>query len=408
MTRIHLLIVSHGFAPWGSAASIRASKLAQNALRHGWRVSVMCSTISAAHVADDTSLLEGLEDAEIARCSDGTDRKLRRWFDSVLGYLPARLLDVMSGATPAQWAQRCIDRAIERWRDDPPDLVFATAPPRGTLEVGRRLAASWGCTLVLDFRDPPTEVVSKSSELQRLIDSCCRFSVNTEAAARSMAALRPEFATKIQAHPNGCDGPFSLETGPRRTTGEGQPRTLLYAGGLYPRLVDVAALLRQGNGDADWQLVVFGFLQSKRRRQVKWLLDLGVRMEQPVPGGELRSRLAAADAVLVPLPDRYDLRVPLKTYESIASGAPAVFFGNSRATAEVTSSLPGAYWCGLDDGLVGLSSALDLCTTYDRMEGWPTRVDWLQERTWHCVFRRLFAPELATQGRSAKRAGDSS
>lgn len=391
-----LLLVSYGFAPWGSPASFRATKLAASALEDGWRVRVVCAAESSAHVADDPSLATTVGGAEVLRVSDGTDYRARPLVANTLGHRFVRGLDRLMGAGMHKWSNAAHDAALARWNDSAPAWVVATAPPGAVVELGARLAACWNAKLILDFRDPPWDGMFGRERLAELGEQATKLVLNTPLAAREFRSRFPSLSDRCQALTNGIDGLLTRSS--NETTSLKRRPLVRYLGGVYPDVERFAAELVQAT--VDWDFEVYGFAEVKRRGTISRLKQSGARVLNPVPSARVVPIMSDADAVLVPLPAGYDFRTPYKAYEAVASGAAVLPFGRSRATQEQLDGVPGVFWA--DNGAGSLRHALEQCRAYDRGNGWPARRAWLQGKDWGTIFRSMLevAPRFPPPDRS--------
>ncbi|HTF35243.1 MAG TPA: glycosyltransferase [Myxococcota bacterium] len=174
----HVLVVSYHFPPAGGVPVRRVLRILRHLPTHGWRCTVLTADrpFDPFHGEDAAGLatLPPVERVLRAPARSGLERILARGFDLWSG--AARSVDREAKGPPADgpaggtlrrllhetlifpdakrpWVRGAVALARAAAREDPFDLVLATAFPWSAFVVADRLRRSLGRPMVLDFRD---------------------------------------------------------------------------------------------------------------------------------------------------------------------------------------------------------------------------------------------------------------
>lgn len=386
---IHLLIVSRGFAPWGGPISIRATQLAKEAISRGWKVSVCCTKIRCAHVSDDHDSFESVSSAKIFRLSDGTDYPGRNIIDKYLGFNIAKVFDKLALAGEYRWRRNCL-KACKFWNEDQrPDVIFSTSPVTTAAEIGLELSKKWRLPWIADFRDPPWEKLT-SERLAIYLDQCEKMVLNTPRAADFMHSSFPAYSSKIEYQTNGVNSQDA------KMESIGAPklnRTIIYAGGIYPCLINVLEKLQHVGFD----VYVYGFVETKRVKEVFKLKELGITFRPPVPADKVVTEMKKFGSVLAHFPNNYEHRISFKTYLAIASGRPVLLSGKADGAFELFAKTPGLIDLNIMIDTDNLESRLrEKINGYDLQENIQVRRRVISKHTWREIFDGIFAKYIPT------------
>lgn len=380
---IHLLIISRGFAPWGGPISIRATQLAKEAISRGWKVSVCCTKIRCAHVSDDNDSFKSVSSAKIFRFSDGTDYLGRNVIEKFIGFNYAKVIDKLIFAGEHRWRRNCL-KACKFWNDaQRPNVIFSTCPVATAADIGIELSKKWGLPWITDFRDPPWEKLTKG-QLTLHLEQCEKAVLNTPRAADFMHSLFPAYSPKIEYQTNGVNSQDAemKSIGPPKLN-----RSIIYAGGIYPCLVNVLEKLQ----NAGFNVYVYGFVEEKRAKEIFKLKNLGITFRPPVPADEVVTEMKKFESVLAHFPNNCEHRISFKTYLAIASGRPVLLSGKSDGAFELFAKTP---------GLIDLNTMIDTnnfesslsekINGYDLEHSINERRRIIVKHTWREIFNGIF------------------
>jgi glycosyltransferase involved in cell wall biosynthesis len=170
MTMIHsaeiaprrVLVVAYYFPPMGLSGVQRTLKFVKYLPLYGWHPTVL-TVQPEGYIARDESLLTDLPSAtsRVVRTDAAGPAKLFRRKGVVT--LPTewkrKLLSRISDSifipdNKTGWQRKAVSTALDLHREQPFDLIFATAPPFTDFLIGRTLKTHFNIPLVLDYRDP--------------------------------------------------------------------------------------------------------------------------------------------------------------------------------------------------------------------------------------------------------------
>ena len=254
------------------------------------------------------------------------------------------------------------------------DLVLATIPPPTDALIGAMAARLCGAQLVLDYRDPWSEVMTHDGSYgldrayprvemaahraleNRLLQQASLVLAVTPTMTRWLAARTPQ---PVEFLPNGLDQPPPVEPVPRA-----RPLRLVYAGSLaYDRSLDsalaaIAALKDTYPPDA-LRLTYAGPHGAELRRAAEhhgvaaWLDDRG-----QLPSREAMDLYRGAAAGIVSVSARTDYSYPGKLFEILSAGCPILLCGPEACdAAQLVRDLNAGF---VDDGADPSRSAATL------------------------------------------------
>lgn len=250
-----------------------------------------------------------------------------------------------------------------------PDLVFATGSPWTSLLIGRELARRFRVPFVADFRDPWTSdrvhgfispwLNRKAEKLEAAVCSAADAIVaNTEELRVEFQEKYPHLASKFVTITNGYNfvGGSAESTGVGRVSRMGGERfELCHFGNVYGDRNAVSLLqaimeLHQESRVSPSRLIIrfvgaWEISDPVLDDLAKQLEQVGLfRREPPISHQLCLQEMALADALLI-LQPHSAVRIPAKTYESIASGRPIILIGEEGAASHLIERHRLGKWC---------------------------------------------------------------
>jgi glycosyltransferase involved in cell wall biosynthesis len=162
MNRKKVLFITYGFPPLRRIACIRTWNIAKHLARSGWAVTVLTLDPLLWRETESADAVEAALEAEgIRRLSAGhrwlwlTGSAVKRpqeglaWFAGGIARRAAKYF----GVEPSVGWIGPAERAAARLTPNDVDLVLASGPPFSDFSLARRLAQSFRCPYVLDYRD---------------------------------------------------------------------------------------------------------------------------------------------------------------------------------------------------------------------------------------------------------------
>jgi hypothetical protein len=243
--------VAHNFPPLGGGGTPRSVKFVRFLPDYGWQPIVFTGgkeTFVARRefVRDDSTMAEFRDNPPcVVRISESFSPFIR-----ILKALPCQAL-VWAAAYPwlwdenRSWSRRTAKAVIEHHRREPFDVIYVSAPPFASLEIGSLVSRATGLPFVADMRDlwtteshfryPTSWHYGWTARLERrLLSSASHIIANTPGAAEVLRkVLNTAPGERISVIPNGFD-PSEISDSRPQKIGDGRSRiTFLHAGTLY-------------------------------------------------------------------------------------------------------------------------------------------------------------------------------
>jgi glycosyltransferase involved in cell wall biosynthesis len=360
-----ILLVAAAFAPSKQIGGRRAERMAVYLAQHGWQVTVLA--MHASYMPpEDPSLRFAAAGVEVLRTHALTPRRfLRAGVAAIHG--PTRPVpNQPAGPTVAlqqrSWARRQVAWLLDRfdfpdevagWRPFAKaavrgrrfDVVLGSLPPISSGPLAAELARLTHARLVLDYRDPWTEIralwdTPRDLDRHRRLEDACL------AQAALVIAVTPTLCQWLQERSgrpvalvtNGFDAPVFQQFAPPVP-----PARLVYAGSLaYGRdlqpLLRAMALLRRDAQPLPLQLVYAGtdgaglLAQARELGVADAVIDLGEQTS-----AEALALLDGALAGVVVVSPDFQYAYPGKVFEILGRARPLLVLAPQGCdTAELT------------------------------------------------------------------------
>ena len=379
-----LLLISYHFPPAPTVGAVRWEKFAHHAAERQWaldvvalqpsglssvdrdRLAALPAGIRVYGVPDETLWIEGVGSTVWRSCRwiKALGDKAAGTYDRVAGdpraHAPSRsphrsyslgraemrwtLRGLPAGlrrayyswlhyARQGQWAEAAARLSLGLTQSQAYKAVITCGPPHMVHEAGRRVAVATGLPLVMDLRDPWSQVqrlpeafaspvgLALAERYERRALARARLvSVNTEPLRLALQAKYPQASSRIITVMNGYD---EDSVPPSRHE---RPFTIAYAGTIYldrnPRILFKAAaqVIRElGLSGSDFRIALMGDVESFDAVPTAVIareegLDGYVETRPPAGRREVMKFLAGA-SVLLSLPQDSDLAIPSKVFE---------------------------------------------------------------------------------------------
>lgn len=269
------------------------------------------------------------------RIAAGLEWRLREW---------SRTPDIY-----ASWRRPAVRAAVDLFRREGFDAIYATGYPWTSVLIGRDVARATGVPFVADFRDPwasdemfdpPLTDAQRTHHFQletSVVDAASRVLAVSGEMTGDLRRAHPGMAERFETIENGFDSNDLLDREEYPSTGAAF--RLAYTGvwregyGL-DHLYDVLCEIAADNAAAldGFELVAAGFPpgEAERRGLGRWVTELG-----RVPHALALGLMHSAAALFVALPDGAYQRIALpgKLFEYLASERPVVLMGDGRGEA---------------------------------------------------------------------------
>jgi glycosyltransferase involved in cell wall biosynthesis len=160
----HVLVLAYYFPPMGLSGVQRITKLVRYLPENGWRVTVVCPEPGSYFAFDDHLLTEIQETpgVRIVRTRSLDPTRLKAGKSKHVVPFPEessrRVLSWLSQFfllpdNKIGWKRYAVAAARKVMKEDPYQLVYATAPPYTNFLAADEIASGLGLPLVLDYRD---------------------------------------------------------------------------------------------------------------------------------------------------------------------------------------------------------------------------------------------------------------
>ena len=354
----HALMIALEFPPCHSAGVQRTLSFVRHLPGLGWRPTVLTASTRAYRHLDGgggAGLPEGITVSR-AFALDASRHLAIRGRYLALTASPDRYVS---------WFLPAVMKGLQLVRRERPDVIWSTYPVSTSHWIASVLARKTGLPWIADYRDPAQfhyDPGVAASRLARRIDARtaaeAAMLVFTTARARDLyleryPALATERATVIE---NGYDGAAFAsfnEAGPAIAGRQGKDVLLLHSGALYGEGRDPAALI-EAVGILGPRLAAAGRRVVLRFRGVtatpaqRELVQCAgaesyVEFAHRVSFAEAQAEMAGADVLVLLQSALFDLQIPGKAYEYIATRRPIVALtGPGGATAELLRGVDAA------------------------------------------------------------------
>jgi glycosyltransferase involved in cell wall biosynthesis len=369
--RRRMLLISVHFPPGSATGALRWQKLSRYAYERGWQLDVITLDPASAETLDQRRLAElpprtnvygiSVRKGWLQRAENAVRQRLRRLRqktatekktpiggkeDSNRERQVTRLFSVirsvLSGAYAAwedfsqyqTWNRDAFGLGLKVHRDAPIDLIVTCGPPHMVHDIGRRLSKEAGIPLVIDFRDPWSQVHRLGDETINLrvwkffaryyerlaVLQADLVVMNTEPARLRMQSIYAQKKDRIIAVMNG----FDEEVLPKSR--HGTKFVISYAGAIYldrdPGVLfaSVAHIIRElGLTPDDVGIEMMGYVEEYQGKTIQSIaaeagIETYVRIFPPGPRDAAMEFLSHA-SVLVSLPQDNYMAIPSKVFE---------------------------------------------------------------------------------------------
>ncbi len=385
MAAPRLLLVASTIAPSRVIGGRRADRLAQHFSRAGWQVTVL--TVHERYVPPlDPSLLPPAG-VEIIRTHALMPRVLLKSVHGQVSRLrpPSPSVTASGGAggsapTSAGLLRKGLQRALAPFEDPDEfegwrhfalaavrkrrfDVVLTTVPPPSSLALAADLAARVGGKLVLDYRDPWSELSAPAqrSRHQRAEDQVlARADLVVGVTPTICAMLASRTRAPVELVTNGFDAPVYAAFG----AAESGPMRLVYAGSLaYGRdlepLVRALAALRPQVSAQQLRIEYAGphgaglIAQAHRHGVADAVTDHG-----ELPAARANGLLRGAMAGVVVVSTGFAYAYPGKIFEILGQARPILALAPADSDTAQLVTTQGLGWSHAPDDLNGLVRTL--------------------------------------------------
>lgn len=370
-TRRRALVVAYCFPPHAAIGTHRTVRLVSHLVQAGWDVDVLTAKPDAylPGTPVDPQFLERIP-SKVRVIRSGAFRgftKVAGWILPIkqvirgaAQHLPTGPASAPSGNQAARrpsaketveelcalpdkeigWFTPAVTRALRSLSNDRPDVIFSSAPPWTTHLVAARLASSFRCSWVADFRDPwvrspwtryrsrPATAIAKRLETHVIRQANAVVFTTATARKEYESHYGVDLGRKFHVVFNGCD---PTELADPDTIPAGGDFTILHAGSLYGGrspmpLLDALADVRKTH--AKGARVKLRFLgatsfpgvdlsQACRERGIAEVVEFLPRVARE----ESLRQIQNASALLI-LQAGTTVAIPGKLYEYLAAGRP--------------------------------------------------------------------------------------
>ncbi len=388
-------ILAWSFAPDVNGGVYRPAALARYASEAGYRVTVFAGSAPTNPTLAGKNLLDHVgSNVKIVRVEPSAPPPSYRLFPKLDGGLHSAL-DLFFAA-----------RA--HFGDSPPDVIVATGPPFHVFVAGYWLARTFGCRLVLDYRDEWTLslydfVTSKGDSDQRWEARCLQQAdqviLTTRSFQENLCARYPVpgLSSKCQVVPNGWDPPGDPAPGHVDKAAEGK-LVIMHAGtlGEPTRVGPFLRTLEQliGAEPGLRQRLLLRFVGQKRDGEDAVLAGFKypemIDSVPVVPQPEAARLLRTADILLLLVDKRCIRTRPGRLYEYLAAGKPILICEDSGETTRVVDELK-AGWSIKTGDTHALRSVITRVEEGNIPRADKVREDWLQAHSREALSKRMLS-----------------
>ena len=365
-----LLLITYYFPPAAGGGVARTLSFARHLPEHGWQVSVLCADPESAPLRDDSRLATLPPQVEVHRVP--TPALITRGRKAVVGggdTRPSGLYDLARKLSNwlwlpdsfAAWRGPAGQAALDLVKREKFDVVLTSSPPDTVHTVGLDLRSEINIPWVVDFRDPwvglsykkpPTRWHEKKQRQLRdsVLQGADMILTTTRGLAESLGDRRaPGCHAAVHHLPNGWEDDVPVAS--ERTVSPSGPLRVVYTGTLWDvpasktclRALAVS-LMHARSEKPEIELHLVGPHESGEVDLVRELgLQEKVQFHGQVSYQSARAQQANADILLllqVHGPG-YEVAIPGKLYEYIASGRPILAFLEPGEAADLVQKAGG-------------------------------------------------------------------
>lgn len=372
-----LLLIAYYFPPVAGGGVARALSFARHLPAHGWEVSVVAADPASAPLRDesraDTSGFHVTRVPTPPLFSRGRQAVIGRGSARPSGlYRAARALSgwILIPDSFAPWRKPATAAAAALLESGRYDALMTTSPPDTVHTVGLDLASGYSIPWVADFRDPWVALsyrrppsawhdARQRKMRQAVLEGADMILATTGALADQLRNLLPPgSATPVHHLPNGWEDDAQVDQllVPR----SGGLLEIVYTGTLWdvPGARTCLTGLARALGESGPGLTGSGLririVGPHETGEIDLVRRLGltevVRFEGQVPYAESRARQSRADVLLLLQVHGkgFEVAIPGKLYEYVASGRPILAFLGPGEAAELVRQT-GGWVVGPDD-----------------------------------------------------------
>lgn len=420
----HILFIAYHFPPAPAVACVRTFSIAKYLRRAGWHVTVLTlePSLWGMPAEDERRVGEEVANLGIDRLLagqrlgwlvSGHSCKVMRGPKRVVRGVARRLAYSCGVGTLSDWCSEA-ERVGERLRAGTYDAVLATGGPFQAFGVAARLARSFGCPYVLDYRDlwagnPHDERLSdetQEDEEGQLLRRAAAVTVVSQSMAEFLAT-RFRLRAQPTIIPNGFD-PDELRDVGKKEFGH---FAIVYAGSFYvPKstarpMMAAIRRLRELDGSCAWRFHYYGTGEAHVRKTAREFdVEDRVEVHGIVPRARVLSAIRGAGAAMVVVSD-HDVGddadrgiVTGKVFEPIGLGTPVLVVAPAGSDVReiISTSGNGAAFVGSDvegmaEYLAGLVKGHQIPPGRPDLWSWPKVIEGMdavlraaaEQRAWH-------------------------
>ena len=390
-----VLVLTHGFLPWGGAASERVARFCCHLRSYGWEPFILCASEDSFHLFDEPRAEELWQDWQCMRIGDHATWRAYRLAGSIGVARAVRGLLTLTTGFPdiyRCWAEKCKAVAEQMCNSVQPTVLYSCSPPNSVHLIGMHLKHRFEIPWIMDLRDAwrgnrraryltPWHRRVAFQQYAHCIRLAGRIIANSDKLAEMITEHLGGLPRKVEVITNGYEESLFAAATPKQLLSGGM-RTILYSGTTFHGFVvdvfkQISLALDRLKADDAIRLVMVGESAGSLANATAFgPISMGYQSQFDVPG-----LLLGADVLVLMMPapakEVGSATISLKTYGYVRSGRPIVYIGPDAANWQLLSQFPGTYkyeYGAWDDIAIKL---IDLC---------KQREDWTQDRL-HRIMR---------------------
>ncbi|MBM3300830.1 MAG: glycosyltransferase [Deltaproteobacteria bacterium] len=402
-----VLVLTHGFLPWGGSASERVTGFCRHLRSYGWEPFILCASKDSFHQFDEPRAEELWQDWQCRRIGDHATWRAYRLAESLGVVRVLRGVLTLTTGFPdiyRWWAERCKAVAEQMCESVQPTALYSCSPPDSVHLIGMHLKRQFGIPWIMDLRDAwrgnrrarylttwhKRIAYEQYGQCIRMAD---RIIANSDGLAEMITEHLGELPKKVEVITNGYEESLFADPTPRRLLSDSM-HTILYGGATFHGFVsDVFTQIRlaldQVSPDIPIRLVIVGeSAGSVAKATTVGHFSIEHQSQFDVPG-----LLLGADVLILimdaPGKEVGAPTVSLKTYGYLRSGRSIVYIGPDAGTWQLLSQFRGTYkyeYGAWDDIAIKL---IELCR---KREDWTQdRLDKIMNYSWQTLTGSLAA-----------------